>query len=142
MSAHSNSAHYSTEYLAEDRGRTLISISVLFILLDTIFVALRLYGQRIARAPIGLDDFIIPLAWFTHIGLCILGISERTALYCVLILNILLVMVHEAGVGRHLAYNQRTDPTILVSWAKSLYALEWLYLPSVALPKISILLLI
>jgi hypothetical protein len=50
-------------------------------------------------------------------------------------------MVYDAGVGRHLAYNMRQDPTTIASWAKSLYALEWLYLPSVALPKISLLLL-
>jgi hypothetical protein len=50
-------------------------------------------------------------------------------------------MVKESGVGRHLAYVMHTDPTQVTSWAKSIYALEWLYLPAVALPKISILLL-
>lgn len=50
-------------------------------------------------------------------------------------------MVKEAGVGRHLAYILHTDPTKIVSWSKSIYALEWLYLPAVAIPKISILLL-
>lgn len=50
-------------------------------------------------------------------------------------------MVYDAGVGRHLVYNMEKDPQIIVSWAKSLYALEWLYLPSCALPKISVLLL-
>src|SRR4051794_31470949 len=52
-----------------------------------------------------------------------------------------IAMVHDAGVGRRLAYNMRTDPTRLVAWAKSSHALEWRYLPAVALPKISILLL-
>jgi len=125
MSAHSNTGPYSPAYLAEDSGKTLVTISILFIVVDTIFVALRFYSQRIARAPIGLDDVLIPFAWFAHIGLCILGIT----------------MVRDAGVGRHLAYNQRKNPTTLTAWAKSLYALEWLYLASVALPKISILLL-
>lgn len=50
-------------------------------------------------------------------------------------------MVHAAGVGRHLEYNIATDPQQLVAWSKSLYALEWLYLPSCALPKISVLIL-
>ncbi len=50
-------------------------------------------------------------------------------------------MVEEAGVGRHLVYILSTDHTKLIAWAKAIYALEWLYLPSVALPKISILLL-
>lgn len=47
--------------------------------------------------------------------------------------------VFDAGVGRHLAAVLKYHPTELESWAKSLYALEWLYLTSVALPKISVL---
>lgn len=48
-------------------------------------------------------------------------------------------MVCDAGVGHHFVYVEMRNPTQIASWAKSLYALEWLYLPSVALPKISIL---
>lgn len=48
-------------------------------------------------------------------------------------------MVHDAGVGRHLVAVMRSNPAQITAWAKSLYALEWLYLSSVALPKISIL---
>jgi hypothetical protein len=44
-------------------------------------------------------------------------------------------MVYHAGVGRHLIYNMQKDPHIIVARAKSLYALEWLYLPSCALPR-------
>lgn len=48
--------------------------------------------------------------------------------------------VRDAGIGRHQAavwaqYNSQD----FVSWGKSLYALEWLYLTGVALPKISVL---
>ena len=49
--------------------------------------------------------------------------------------------VHDAGVGRHLEAVLATHPEGIVAWAKSLYALEWLYLTSVALPKMSILFL-
>ena len=49
--------------------------------------------------------------------------------------------VFDAGVGRHLAAVTEADPSKLATWAKSLYALEWLYLTSVALPKMSILFL-
>ncbi|KAF2017908.1 integral membrane protein [Aaosphaeria arxii CBS 175.79] len=125
MATHASTSHYTPVYVAEDHGQTLIVISAIFIVLDTVFVALRFYGQRISRSPAGLDDFIVPFAWFTHIGLCILGI----------------IMVYDAGVGRHLEYIQATNPHKIAAWAKSLYALEWLYLPAVALPKISILLL-
>ncbi|KAF2463872.1 uncharacterized protein BDR25DRAFT_297318 [Lindgomyces ingoldianus] len=115
----------SPEYLAEDKGYVLVTISALFIVVDCIVVTLRIYAQRLNRMPIGLDDILIPCAWLVHIGLCILGI----------------VMVHEAGVGRHLAFVMQTNPKDIVSWVKSIYSLEWLYLPSVAVPKVSILLL-
>ncbi|KAF2179123.1 hypothetical protein K469DRAFT_674827 [Zopfia rhizophila CBS 207.26] len=125
MAEHPTPPTHSPEYLAEDSGPTLVAIGALFICLDTIFVALRFYARRLNKSPIGLDDLVIPFAWLVNVGLCILGIT----------------MVYDAGVGRHLAYVVKHDRTKLVSWAKSLYALEWLYLPAVAFPKISILLL-
>lgn len=45
-----------------------------------------------------------------------------------------------AGVGHHLAYVLKFHPQQLEAWGKSIFALEWLYLTSVALPKITILL--
>lgn len=48
-------------------------------------------------------------------------------------------MVDVAGVGRHPAAVLMDNPIQMVAWAKSLYALEWLYLTAVTLPKISIL---
>jgi hypothetical protein len=70
-------AHEPTpEYLAEYSGGTLIAISVLFIVLDTILVALRFYARHLIRSPICLDDFIVPFGWLTHVGVCILGISQ------------------------------------------------------------------
>jgi uncharacterized membrane protein len=48
-------------------------------------------------------------------------------------------MVNNAGVGRHLAAVLMDNTSQLIAWAKSLYALEWLYLTAVALPKISII---
>lgn len=58
-----------------------------------------------------------------------------------IILTIELAAVYDAGVGRHLAEVLENHPAQLTEWAKHLYALEWLYLTSVALPKMSILLL-
>lgn len=49
------------------------------------------------------------------------------------------VMVRVAGVGHHVSAALKADPDVLVKWAKCIYALEWLYLPAVALPKLSLL---
>ena len=48
-------------------------------------------------------------------------------------------MVNDASVGRHLPAVLMNNPTQVIVWAKSIYALQWLYLAAVALPKISIL---
>lgn len=48
-------------------------------------------------------------------------------------------MVALAGVGRHLDAVMMFHPHQVVAWAKSIYALEMIYLPAVALPKLSIL---
>ena len=48
-------------------------------------------------------------------------------------------MVRIAGVGRHLAYIELETPATLEQWAKCLFALDYLYVVAVALPKLSIL---
>jgi hypothetical protein len=138
-----SSTNYPHLYLAEDTGHILIAVSVLFIILDTIFLALRFYAGKLHKTSVGVDDFVISLAWCTHVGLCILGISRSILPLSPrsMVLITYQVMVQRAGVGRHLAYNMQEDPHIVVAWVKSLYALEWLYLPSCALPKISVILL-
>lgn len=130
---------HSPKYLVEYSGHTLIFISALFITLESIFIALRYYARTLSTPIKGWDDLIIPVAWLANIGLCILGISQyhhsarRQPSY------LIIAMVNDAGVGHHLAAVLLHNSTDLVSWAKSLYALEWLYLTAVALPKISVL---
>ena len=48
-------------------------------------------------------------------------------------------MVRIGGVGRHLAYILAENPDTLVQWAKCLFALDYLYVVAVALPKLAIL---
>ena len=48
-------------------------------------------------------------------------------------------MVRVAGEGRHMQEVLLKDPHTIVIWAKCIFALEMLYLPAVALPKLSIL---
>lgn len=138
-----NSTSHSHLKLAEDTGHILTAVSVVFICLDTIFLVFSFYAWGLNKASAGLDDLVISVAWFTHIGLCVLGISRPILPLSPrsMMLITYQATVHDAGVGRHLVYNMQKDPPIIVAWAKSLYALEWLYLPSCALPKISVLLL-
>ena len=49
------------------------------------------------------------------------------------------VMVQVADVGHHLPAVLIHSPSKLATWAKCIYALGWIYLAAVALPKLSIL---
>lgn len=127
-------------YLEEYNGNTLLGIAGLFIGLNTVFATLRYYARRQTTAGTGWDDFIIPMAWLANCGLCVLGISmlslRNPSRFPA---EFVIAMVYDGGVGRHFISVEMENPTQILSWAKSLYAFGWLYLPSVALPKISIL---
>lgn len=75
MSALPSALKRSPQYLNEYRGDTLITISALFIALESISVILRVYARTITTSTIGWDDILIPLGWLANIGLCVLGIS-------------------------------------------------------------------
>lgn len=66
---------YSPEYLSEYRGDSLLGVAALFIVLETVFVALRYYARHQTTSDLGWDDIVIPLAWLTSIGICIVGIG-------------------------------------------------------------------
>ena len=129
----------SQEYLDEYSGNTLIAICALFIAIETIFVVLRYYARHLTTSSFGMDDAIIPAAWIVNIGLCILCLSTETLVFPLFSAHYSTAAVYDAGVGRHLAAVLKYEPAKFTAWAKSLYALEWLYLTSVALPKMSVL---
>ncbi|KAL8898239.1 MAG: hypothetical protein Q9207_006803 [Kuettlingeria erythrocarpa] len=113
----------SPEYLREYSGGTLIAVAIAFIVLDLLFVGLRELARHRTKATWGWDDYLILPALVVNISLCIHGI----------------VMVGVGGVGHHLDAVLMFHPHQVVGWAKCIYALEIIYLPAVALPKLSIL---
>ena len=66
----------SPDYIAEYSGQKLIGVSVAFLPLIIIFVALRLYARHLAKAPWGLDDYLVGVSLIVQIVLHILGIYE------------------------------------------------------------------
>ncbi|MCJ1265172.1 hypothetical protein MMC22_005047 [Lobaria immixta] len=125
MSTPPSALERSPQYLNEYRGDTLITIAALFIALESISVILRVYARTITTSTMGWDDILIPLGWLANIGLCVLGIT----------------MIHTAGVGYYPEAAWKNHPERAVNFSKSLFALAWLYLTGVALPKMSILFL-
>jgi hypothetical protein len=49
------------------------------------------------------------------------------------------VIVPLGGVGRHISEMEKDDPALIAGWAKGIFAIELIYLTSVALPKLSVL---
>ncbi|KAL8723938.1 MAG: hypothetical protein Q9166_008214 [cf. Caloplaca sp. 2 TL-2023] len=107
---------------ADTSGR-LIGVSAAFIVLEILFVVLREIARRKTSSEYGWDDYLIVPALVTNIGMCIQSI----------------VMARIANVGRHFTVALKLNPDTLGIWIKCVYALEWIYLPAVALPKLSLL---
>ena len=49
------------------------------------------------------------------------------------------MIVPLGGVGRHVSEVEKDDPALITGWAKGIFAVELIYLTSVALPKLSVL---
>ncbi|GAP82910.1 putative integral membrane protein [Rosellinia necatrix] len=92
-------------------GNFVILWASLFIVLCTLFVALRFFSLRIGRRPAGLEDWLILPAWIIEVGLCANGICS----------------VIYGGVGRHEAYILKYEPHALISWAQTLFVTELFY---------------
>jgi hypothetical protein len=71
-----SSMNTSTEFLAEDRGPSIIATASCMIFLCTTFVMLRYYSRYLTNTAFNIEDLIIPFAWVAEIGLCVVGISR------------------------------------------------------------------
>lgn len=62
--------------LGEDTGDRLVGICIAFIILTTLFIALRFFSRHFTVATFGLDDVFMLAAYFVDLGLCAIGIGE------------------------------------------------------------------
>ena len=68
---------FPQSYLDEYIGYRLRNTAIVFILIETLFVGLRVWARRFTRSPIGWDDYLVPLGLLTSIGTSITGLRER-----------------------------------------------------------------
>jgi len=104
-------------------GNKLVVISILFVILSTIIVTLRCYARSLTRAVYGWDDYLVFAGFISNAALSVVSI----------------LIVYYGGVGRHVLDVMKDDPELMVGWAKGIFAIELIYLASVALPKLSAL---
>ncbi|KAF2443967.1 hypothetical protein P171DRAFT_361043, partial [Karstenula rhodostoma CBS 690.94] len=114
----------SPQYLAQDNCPTIIATASLMIVVCTVFVGLRYYARYLTSTKFGAED-VIPFALLAEVGLCIVGI----------------LMVKEAGTGRHLAFNMQRDLTSFTKHFKGVIVNELLHPAAVAFPKLVVVIL-
>jgi hypothetical protein len=65
----------------EYSGNKLVTISIVFIILNCVFVLLRFYARSITRATYGWDDYLIIAGFISNIGLCVVSIGTYALFY-------------------------------------------------------------
>ncbi|KAK7710316.1 hypothetical protein SLS64_005901 [Diaporthe eres] len=113
----------SFEELDDYSGDKVLAISIPFIVLTTIFVALRFCSKRLMRSRSGWDDLLLVVAYLVNVGL----------------FAVVIVMTKIAGVGYHEKWVTNTNPSQIVRWAQLLLIFEFLHFAGVALPKLAII---
>ncbi|KAF7595541.1 hypothetical protein BBP40_005576 [Aspergillus hancockii] len=104
----------SEEYLHESRQATIYAVTVVFMALETIAVALRFIAKIVGRLNWGFDD-----------GLITLGYA--------------LFDVKYGGVGLHEARVLEIDPGMIVTWGKYIIIIPLIYFATVVPTKLTIL---
>ncbi|RAL13171.1 uncharacterized protein BO97DRAFT_388960 [Aspergillus homomorphus CBS 101889] len=120
MSAQSSS--YPAGWLEVDHGSRVMAAVSFILVFTTILLALRLYARSLTSASRGWDEFLLVPSY-----LCLLGL-----LVC------LYLDVIKGGLGRHGAAVEQEDPQKLMTFLELLYVLDWFYVPSNAMSRISV----
>ncbi|KAL8908906.1 MAG: hypothetical protein Q9171_005249 [Xanthocarpia ochracea] len=107
-------------FLAESRSSKTLNVTVVFGILEVLFVGLFLTSKYKSKTFKGMDTYMMIPAFAT----C----------FSTIIVNI--VQVEYAGLGRHIIALSNKE---LTTFLKSFVALQFTYIPSVTFPKLSIL---
>ncbi|KAF2105450.1 hypothetical protein BDV96DRAFT_638820 [Lophiotrema nucula] len=130
MSEHSTfQQSFPPGYLEEYNGHTVIAYSIVFLILQCLFLGLRFWSRHLAKVPWGWDDgfMVASAAVLTAIIATSLGITRLRS------------DVKDGGVGYHAARVALDDSHKLIIWAKFMYAYPFLGFMSASFPKIAIL---
>ncbi|MCJ1250588.1 hypothetical protein MMC30_007816 [Trapelia coarctata] len=126
MSAPTNSTGVPQGNPNDYIGGQLLATCIVFIVLDILFVCLRICSRRLADTKLGWDDYLIPPALIMNLAISIIGI----------------ISVKIAYTGWHFDAAAKADADhdsdIIPIVLKITFALEWIYPTAVLLPKLSI----
>ncbi|THV48372.1 hypothetical protein BGAL_0252g00040 [Botrytis galanthina] len=119
------SPNLSPEYLNAYTGNRVMIADAIILTLSTIFLGLRIYVRSFKTAARGWDDYLLPPAWLLLVGLGV----------------IIFVSISTAGVGRHVEAVAAEDPQKIANLSKLVYVLDWFYVPSNTLSRVSVVLM-
>ena len=64
-----------------DGGNQMVTVSITFIILNTVFVILRCYARSLTKATYGWDDYLIFASLIFNIASCVLTIGTSALLF-------------------------------------------------------------
>jgi len=151
MDAASNAppAQFPPGYLEENHGGRVIAATTTILVVATLLFALRLLARSMTPAKRGWDDHILIPSYLLLLALLatLYGTAYLIYLSCSNILVILtnltiyIVDVVQAGLGRHAAAVVIEEPNKIKTFLFLLYLLDWFYVPSNMLSRLSICIL-
>ncbi|KAE8143895.1 hypothetical protein BDV38DRAFT_232267 [Aspergillus pseudotamarii] len=107
----------------ESKQAVLYSITIIFMILETIAVILRFVSRRIGQVSWSRDDTLIIISWVVTIAFNVT----------------ILVDVHYGGTGLHMARIMETDPAMSVYFSQDIIPVGVTWLFSVAFSKLTVL---
>lgn len=72
----------TAEDLEEYSGNKVVAISIVFLVLTTVFLGLRFYSKRLMRSKSGWDDILLVGAYLCNASLCTVIIGKSGLILC------------------------------------------------------------
>ncbi|PLB43653.1 hypothetical protein P170DRAFT_513988 [Aspergillus steynii IBT 23096] len=114
---------FSPGYLQESQQGTILGVTVLFIILETLAVTFRGVSKLIGRLNWGWDDALIVLGF----------------ILCTVINGCSIADVHHGGVGLHIQRVAKESPEKIPIQGKFMFAFPLIYFAAVVPPKMAII---
>lgn len=124
-------------YLLQDRSSQTTNVTIVFGILEVLFVGLFFISKYKSKTANGMDTYLMLPAFLTCFSTIVINISQEEQFEAQLkMTNCNTVLVKYAGLGRHLISLDRKE----ISTALKLFVtMQFTYVPSVTFPKLSIL---
>lgn len=143
MASTDSLAKYPPSYLEANSSSNLYAATTIILVLCTILLCLRLWARHLSPAGRGWDDYFLVPSYLCFLAVCILMYSKLPGKFARASreAEFATVAIPRAGIGRHLPVVLAEDPHKLEMWNFVIYLLDWFYVPSNMLSRVSVVML-